>query len=71
MTSGRAVVSCVRDMKLQGSWPYAASKGALNIALAGLSNELRPEGFTVVSISPSLLCDRAMAEEKGWCFRMS
>ncbi|CAD6578946.1 MAG: hypothetical protein TREMPRED_002315, partial [Tremellales sp. Tagirdzhanova-0007] len=49
MTSGRAVVS----------------KGALNIALAGLSNELRPEGFTVVSISPSLLCDRAMAEEKG------
>ena len=69
MTSGNGVASCIRDLKLQDRWPYAMSKGALDVALVKLSNELRSDGFTVVSISPAVVCDRAMAKEKGQCFR--
>ena len=70
MSSGNGVPSCIREMKLQGRWPYATSKGALDIALIRLSNELRPERFTVVSISPAVVIDRAGAEEKGSCFHV-
>ncbi|CAD6564090.1 MAG: hypothetical protein CYPHOPRED_001957 [Cyphobasidiales sp. Tagirdzhanova-0007] len=68
MTSGNGVPSCIRELKLQGQWPYATTKGALDIALIRLSNELQPEGFTVVSISPGVVWDRAGAEEIGLDF---
>ncbi|CAD6588984.1 MAG: hypothetical protein CYPHOPRED_004605, partial [Cyphobasidiales sp. Tagirdzhanova-0007] len=68
MTSGNGVPSCIRQLKLQGRWPYATTKGALDIALIRLSNELHSEGFTVVSISPAVVFDRTGAEEKGLDF---
>ena len=70
MTSGNGVPSCIRQLKLQGRWPYATTKGALDIALIRLSNELHSEGFTVVSISPAVVFDRTGAEEKGSSTRL-
>jgi NAD(P)-dependent dehydrogenase (short-subunit alcohol dehydrogenase family) len=65
MTSGNGDTSVIHKLKLQGRLPYAATKSALDASLGRLADELRFEAFTVVPVAPSIVGDRASAEDKG------
>jgi NAD(P)-dependent dehydrogenase (short-subunit alcohol dehydrogenase family) len=55
ISSGMAAIDLVVDFDIYQALPYSSSKAALNMAVAKLQAELKPEGILVFAISPGIV----------------
>ena len=65
LSSGLAEVDFNLTAGVTSHPAYAIAKTALNMLVARYANELRPDGFVVLAISPGLVDTSGTREEKG------